>query len=65
MYKYVWIIMLILIDVIWSVTSISDIIHAVRKFNKPLDHLKEFTVIWICGHLVALFITSFSCYVFN
>ena len=70
--RYVWIWMLLVIDVIWLISSIVDIVKTVRyvKEHEQYDgigdfvncvivYLKESTVGFIALHLFVLFVVSF------
>lgn len=55
MFKYVWIFMLILIEIIWLIYSLRDIMISskLKMSTEPL------TDIFISSHVLALFICSF------
>ena len=70
--RYVWIWILLGIDVIWLISSIVDIVKTVRYFkeheqydgigdfvNCVIVYLKESTVGFIALHLFVLFVVSF------
>lgn len=69
--KYVWILILLVIDVFWLISSIVDVVHAVKivKNNRicdsvgdfidcMLEELNESTVGFIALHLFVLFVVS-------
>ncbi len=55
--KYVWIVMLIIIYIIWFIASLIDFIKTARQFNIKyiLGALEEYTVGFIVLHLLVLF----------
>ena len=70
--KYVWILILLVIDVFWLISSIVDIVKTVRFVKKHREYdsigdfmdcmiveLEESTVGFIALHLFVLFIVSF------
>ena len=62
--RYIWIIMLIIVEIIWFIFSLKDFIETARRFRLKyiLEALEEYTVVFIIIHLLALFLYSF--YVF-
>lgn len=55
MIKYIWILMLIIIEIIWLIYSVHDIMIS-SKLKMPTESL---TNIFISSHVLALFICSF------
>lgn len=71
--KYVWILILLVIDVFWLISSIVDIVKTVRFVKKHRQYgsisdfiicmkeeLEEPTLWFIALHILALFTISFS-----
>ena len=58
--KYIWIVMLIIIYVIWFIASLKDFIKTARQFKTKyiLDSLEEYTLAFILFHLLGLFCYS-------
>lgn len=58
--KYIWIVMLIIIDIIWLIASVVDFIETVRRFRLKyiFEALEEYTVGFIVLHLLVLFVIS-------
>ena len=58
--KYIWIVMLIIIYVIWFIASLKDFIKTARhiKTKYILDSLEEYTLAFILFHLLGLFCYS-------
>lgn len=58
--KYIWIVMLILIEIAWILLVISDIYATVSAFGKETewDDFEEITKFFIKFHLAGLFIFS-------
>lgn len=69
MFKYVWIIILVLVSVFGWIYSIYDIVLTIR--DKEYDDniidiflcLEGFTQFWIILHIVGIFVTSLIFYV--
>lgn len=70
--RYIWIWMLLGIDVIWLISSIVDVVHSVKivKNNRICDSVGDFidcmieemeksTIGFIVLHMLVLFIVSF------
>jgi len=55
--KYIWIVMLIILDIIWFIISLKDFIKTSRHFKFPFvfEALEEYTVAFILLHLSILF----------
>jgi len=55
--KYIWIVMLIIIDIIWFIASLKDFIEATRriKIKYIFDSLEGYTYSFIMVHLCLLF----------
>ncbi len=55
--KYIWIVMLIIIDIIWFIASLKDFVETAKhiKIKYILDSLEEYTVSFILFHLFILF----------
>ena len=71
--KYIWIGILLGIEVTWLISVITDIIHAIKYVKKfrlgdniaevicyTIDELDEYSVGFIGVHIVILFIISFA-----
>lgn len=58
--KYIWIVMLVLIEIAWILLVISDIYTTVRMFGKDTewDDFEEITKFFIKFHLAGLFMYS-------
>ena len=55
--KYIWIVMLIIIDIIWFIVSLEDFVETARRIRIKyiLESLEEYTVGFILLHLLMLF----------
>lgn len=55
--KYIWIGILIIIEMIWFIASITDIINKAKiiKIEYLMDSLEEYTINFILLHFLALF----------
>ena len=68
MFKYVWIIILVLISVLGWIYSICDIVRAIRDKEEDdnifdiLSNLEEFTLFWVILYTIAVFIVSLVLY---
>lgn len=63
--KYVWIVMLIIVEIIWFIFSLKDFIETARLF-KPryiLESLKGYTYSFIIVHLCLLFAYSLAIFI--
>ena len=60
-FDYTWVAMLMIIYVIWSITSIMDIIRTKRSFKETFDimFLDEGTLFWIAITLLGIGGASF------
>ena len=58
--KYIWIIMLIIIDIIWFIFSLKDFIYAAKRYRNKniLLWLKNYTISFIVLNLMASFFYS-------
>lgn len=74
--KYLWIVILLGIEVTWLISFIMDIIHAikyVKKFklniveaiNYILEELDGFSLGFICVHIAVLFMVSFIVWIYS
>lgn len=63
--KYIWIVMLIILYMIWFIASLKDFIKTAKriKIKHILDSLEEYTVVFILVHLALLFGYSFAVFV--
>lgn len=63
--KYLWIIILIIIDIIWFIVSLIDFIKTARrtKINHILDELEDYTTSFMILHLIGLFVYSLSLFI--
>lgn len=63
-FKYVWIIILVLISVLGWIYSICDIVRTIRDKEEDdnifdiLSDLEEFTLFWVILYTIAVFIVS-------
>lgn len=66
--KYVWIVMLIIVEVIWFIFSLKDFIYTAKRY-KPcyiweiLERLEGYTVAFIIVHLCLLFGYSLAVFI--
>lgn len=59
MFKYLWIVILVLITVIWSILSLRDIIYCIKEFKMFwFDNIEGYTVLFITAVIAALFFGS-------
>lgn len=65
MFKYLWIVPIIVAYVLAWVYAIADIISVVRdfRFSYWMDELEDFTVGWLFLHIISIFACSFLAYV--
>lgn len=69
MFKYVWIIILVLVSIFGWAYSIYDIVFTIRDRKEDADifdifsDLEGFTQFWIIFHIVGVFTTSLVFYV--
>lgn len=58
--KYIWIIILIMVEIIWFIASLKDFIETARriKIKYILHSLKDYTFWFIFVHLIGLFLYS-------
>ena len=63
--KYIWIVMLIIIDIIWFIASLEDFIKTARQFRIKyiFEALEEYTVFFILLHLLVLFAYSLTLFI--
>lgn len=63
--KYIWIVMLIIVEIIWFVFSLKDFIKTVKlyKIKYILDLLEGYTVSFIIVHLCLLFGYSLALFI--
>ena len=63
--RYIWIVMLIIIDIIWFIVSLIDFIKTAKRVRFPFvfEVLEEYTVWFIFLHLFALFVYSLCVFV--
>ncbi len=57
--KYIWIIMLMVSYLVWSVYSIKDLLYCRKSFSHPLDHVQEYTEWYVVANVLGLFVGSF------
>lgn len=63
--KYIWIVMLIIIEVIWLIASVKDVydrLNGMWKFPYCLKHMEIYTYAFIIFHLVVVFGYSLGLY---
>ena len=63
--KYIWIVMLIIIEITWSIFSIKDFIYTVKHY-KPCyiwEMLENYTVVFIIVNLCLLFGYSLALFI--
>lgn len=55
--KYIWIVMLSILYLIWLIASLKDFIKTAKyiKIKYIMDSLEEYTVLFIIVHLALLF----------
>lgn len=60
--KYLWIIMIVIPILIWSIASIIDIVITLMDYTifDALSHLEGYTQVWLTLVICALFLYSFS-----
>lgn len=65
MFKYLWIVPLVIAYVLAWVYAIADIISVIRdfRFGYWMDSLEDFTVGWLLLHILSIFVCSFLAYV--
>ena len=65
--KYLWIIIIVIFVLVWSIASIKDIIHtfSVFKFEYAFDELREYSIMWIVDIILGILIYSFVLYVWR
>ena len=59
--KYVWIVMLVIIEIVWAINSVLDIIDTVLSCGMnedTFDHLDDSTQNWVVFTVLGLFIVS-------
>lgn len=56
--RYIWIFMLIIAELIWAIYSIKDFIYCTKRFHNPIEHIEEYTAVFIFVHSVFLFMIS-------
>lgn len=59
--KYVWIVMLVIIEIVWAINSVLDIIGTVLSYGMneyTFDHLDDSTQNWVVFTALGLFIVS-------
>lgn len=74
--KYIWIWMLVVIDMVWLISSIVDVVRTVKYVKEHeqyesvgdfidcmLEELGEFTIGFVALHILVLFIVSFLTWV--
>lgn len=63
--KYLWIIIIAIFVLVWSIASIIDIIDTFSffKFKFAFDHLQEYSAVWLALVVFGIFIYSFMLYV--
>ena len=63
--KYIWIVMLIIIEIIWFIASLKDFIETARRIRIKyiLDSLADYTAAFILLHLIVLFVYSLTLFV--
>lgn len=63
--KYIWIIMLIIVYIIWFIASLKDLIKTAKKIKIKyiFDSLEEYTVVFIALHLALLFGYSLAVFI--
>lgn len=63
--KYVWIVMLIIVEIIWFILSLKDFIYTAKRYKIEyiLDSLEGYTVSFIMVHLGLLFGYSLAVFI--
>lgn len=66
--KYVWIVMLIIVEIIWSIFSIKDFTYTAKRYKyyyiwEMLKMLEGYTISFIIVHLCLLFGYSLALFI--
>ena len=56
--KYIWIIMLAIVYLIWGIASLKDFLYCRKTFKHPLDHCEDYTTLFIGVNIIGLFFAS-------
>lgn len=57
--KYVWMMILALAWIWWTVKAIKDFWNCCKNFKHPFQHLEEYSEWWFCWHIMVLLVCSF------
>ena len=65
--KYIWIIILILVYLMWLWASLTDIIYSVKnnKKGERIGAIDDLTIVFIAMHIVILFVVSVVNFIFS
>ena len=63
--KYIWIVILIIIYIIWFIASLKDFLKTARQFKAKyiLDSIEDYTAAFIFVHLALLFGYSLAVFI--
>lgn len=62
--KYIWIVMLIIVEIIWFIFSLKDFINTVKLFRTIGEFILEnYTIVFIIVNLLALFGYSLALFI--
>lgn len=63
--KYIWIIMLIILEIIWFICSLKDFIYTAKHYKPSYiwDWLEDYTAFFIISHLLFLFGYSLALFI--
>lgn len=57
--KYIWIIMLIIVEIVWFIFSLKDFINTSKQFKSNIfETLEVYSSTFIVFHLIILFLYS-------
>ena len=57
--KYIWMVMLGILIVIWSIYSVKDLIYCIKNYIHPFDNLEPFSFVYFLTLILGLFAISF------
>ncbi len=71
-FEWLWLIILIIVDVLWGIVSIMDIVKTIRFVADEKDrekqirdffyYLEEYPIVWVIVNIIILFIASLTCW---
>lgn len=56
--KYIWIIMLAIVYLIWGIASLKDFLYCRKRFKHPLDYVRDYTLSFMLVNIGGLFLAS-------